>query len=89
MYCWRFKEHEVMQALCDYDKDNIVKVYVHAGTSDNEIITATIFLVIKDEIADADEQELKAIAAELLNIDSENVYVEYIDIETFTQGTQN
>ena len=68
---------EVQQALCDYDKDNIVKAYVYVGDSDDEIIAANVFLVIKNEITDTDEQELKAIAAELLGIDAQNVYIQY------------
>ncbi|MCH5250920.1 MAG: M56 family metallopeptidase [Lachnospiraceae bacterium] len=82
------KEFEVEQALCDYDKDNIVKVYVHAGISDNEIIDANIFVVCKDEITDVDEQDkIKAIAAEHFDIDAQNVYIEYVDSEPFIQGS--
>ena len=82
------KEIEVQQALCDYDKDNIVKAYVHAGDSDNEIIDASVFLVIKEEITDADEQEIKAIAAEILDIDAKNVYIQYVDSEEFLNTEQ-
>ena len=72
------KTIEVKQALYDYDKDNIVIVAVHAGVSDDEIIDANIFIVSKDEITDEDEQDkIKAIAAQILDIDAENIYIQY------------
>lgn len=83
------KEIEVQQALCDYDKDNIVKAYVYLRDSDNEIVSANILVVSKDEITDIDEQDkVKAVAAGSLNLDAQNVSLEYVDSETFsTQGT--
>ena len=82
------KTIEVEQALCDYNKENIVKAYVYVGDSDNEIIAANVFLVVKDEITNADEQELKAIAAEILDIDMQNVYIECVDSEEFLYTTE-
>lgn len=79
------KEIEVIQALCDYDKDNIKDVSVYVETSDNEFISAYIFVVSKDEITDVDEQdEIKAIASGLLNLDAQNVSIVYTDSETFS-----
>lgn len=82
------KKIEVKQALCDYDEDNIVEVSIYLNDSDNEIISANIFVVSKDEIADVDE--LKAIASEHLNLDAQNINLICMDSETFsTQGTKN
>lgn len=79
------KEIEVKQALCDYDKDNIEEVTVYMETSDNEVIFANIFVVSKDKITDADEQaEIKAIVSSLLNLDAQNISIEYMDVETFS-----
>lgn len=85
------KKIEVKQALCDYDKDNIVEVWLSLKDSDNEIISANIFVVSKDKITDVDEQDkIKAIASEHLNLNAQNVSLEYMDSETFsTQETKN
>ena len=85
------KELELRQKLCDYDKDNIVKVWVHLECSDDEIISTNIFVVSKDEITDVAEQEkIKTMASEYLNLDAQNVSLDYMDVETFlAQGTTN
>lgn len=76
------KEIEVMQALCDYDKDNIEDVTVHVETSDLEITSANIFVICKDKMIDSAEQDqIKAIALECLNLDSQNVNIEYGDLK--------
>lgn len=76
------KEIEVMQALQNYDKDNIEDVAVHVETSDLEIISANIFVICKDKIIDSAEQDkIKAIALECLNLDSQNVNIEYGDLK--------
>lgn len=81
---WDLKEIEVKQALCDYDKDNIEEVAVYVETSANEIISANIFVASKDKITDEDEQDkIKTIASELLNLDAQNINIEYNDSETF------
>lgn len=81
---WDLKEIEVKQALCDYDKDNIEEVAIYVETSANEIISANIFVASKDKITDEDEQDkIKTIASELLNLDAQNINIEYNDSETF------
>lgn len=76
------KEIEVMQTLCDYDKDNIEDVVVHVEISDYEIISANIFVICKDKITDPDEQDkIRAIALECLNLDTQNVSIEYADMK--------
>ena len=85
------KELGVRQALCDYDKDNIVYVSVYLENSDNEIISANIFVVSKDEITDEDEQDkIKAVAAEYLDLDVQDIDLMCMDSAAFTgQGTEN
>ncbi len=84
------KEIEVKQALCDYDKDNIVGVWVFLAASDDDIISANILVVSNDEITDVDEQDkIKAVASESLNLDVQKISLEYMDKETFLmQGSQ-
>jgi len=78
------KEIELMQALYDYDKENIVGVWVALEDSDNEIISANIFVVSKDGIMDAKEQDkIEAIASGHLNLDAQNISLQYMDSETF------
>lgn len=71
------KEIEVMEAICDYDKNNIVEVSVYMDAPDVEIVSAVyIYIVSKDEITDVDEQDkIKAIASEILNLDAQNVSI--------------
>lgn len=72
------KEMEVMEALCDYDKDNIVEVSVFVEASDNEFISAYVYVVSKDEITDVEEQDkIREIASGILNLDSQNVSIAY------------
>lgn len=79
------KENEVKQALCDYDKDNIDRVEVHLEDSGHEIVSANIFVVSKEKITDIDEQEkIKAVASGCLNLDGQNISLEYMDSETFS-----
>ncbi len=78
------KEIELMQALYDYDKENIVGVWVALEDSYNEIISANIFVVSKDGIMDAKEQDkIEAIASGHLNLDAQNISLQYMDSETF------
>lgn len=78
------KEAEVEQALCDYDKD-IIKVWVYLADSDNEFVSANVFVVSEDQITDTDEQdEIKAIVSGRLDLDVQNVSFTNMDIETFT-----
>ncbi len=85
------KEIEIKQALCDYDQDNIVGVWAAFENSDREIVTANIFVVSKDEIVDVDEKnKIKAIVSHCLNLDDQNISLEYMGQETFiSQGTMN
>lgn len=76
------QQNELAQMLLDYDKDNIVKVSVVLQDSDNEVPTANILIVSKDEITNADEQdEIMTFVSDYLNLDAHNIYLEYTDIE--------
>lgn len=85
------KQTNIKQALYDYDKDNIIEVCIYLEDSNNEIISANILLVSKDKITDADEQDkIKAVASEHLNLNTQNINLKCIDSETFsTLGTKN
>lgn len=84
------KEIEVMQALYDYDKENIVGVWVAVEDSDNEIVSANILVVSKNGITDANEQDrIEEIASGHLNLNVQDISLQYMDSETFyAQGEE-
>lgn len=81
---WNRKEIEVAQALYDFDK-TIKHVFVNIETSDNEILSANIFVVSEEMITEAVEQDvIKSIASGLLNLDTQYINITYTDSNTFT-----
>lgn len=77
------KEIELQQILRDYDKDNITKVAVILEDFDDIDAYANIVVVGKEKVMDEDEQNnMKTIASEFLNIDGLNIYLVYVDSET-------
>ena len=84
------KEIAVMQTIYDYDKENIVGVWVALEDSDNGIVSANIMVVSKNGIADANEQDkLEAIASGYLNLDARDISLLFMDSETFfAQGKE-
>lgn len=82
---WNRKEIEVAQALYDFDK-TIKHVFVNIETSDNEILSANIFVVSEEMITEAVEQDvIKSIASGLLNLDTQDISILYTDSESFTE----
>lgn len=71
--------------LYNYDKNNIAHVAVYLEDLNNEIIHANIFIVSHKEITDPDQRdEIVSLAAENLNLNIEDISVDYMDVETFT-----
>ena len=82
---WNRKEIEVAQALYDFDK-TIKHVFVNIEASDNEILSANIFVVSEEMITEAVEQDvIKSIASGLLNLDTQDISILYTDSESFTE----
>lgn len=74
------KEIEVKQALCDYDRENIIGAWVHLESSGQEITSANILIACKDGMASADElDQLQAVAAERLNLEEQNIDLQCMD----------
>lgn len=79
------KELELKKVIHNFDKKNIIETWVFLGDSDNEITYASIFIVTQEEITDSSKKEaLISLAAESLNLNVENIYIDYMDVETFT-----
>lgn len=69
-------EVELKQMLLDYDKDNVIEVFVTLQNFDNEDTYANILVVSKDKITDADElDEMKTLVSEYLNLDAHNIKI--------------
>ncbi len=78
------KEIELKKILCESDKENIVETWVYLGSADDKITGANIFIVCNEEITNKDE--LMTLASESLNIDSENICIDSMDVKTFTSN---
>lgn len=80
------KEIELEQILMDYNKDSIVKASVQLyDGGDNDVLSANILVVSKDEIPNVDKQnEITTLVSEYLNLETNNINVEYIDGEMFS-----
>lgn len=78
------KEIELQQMLLDYDKDNITEVAVLLQDLDDVDASASIVVVGKEKVINVDKQNnMKSFVSEYLNIDVLNIYLVYIDNETF------
>lgn len=74
----RRREYELEQVLLDYDKDNILKVYVTLEDYDTETLFANIFVDCKDEITDTDERaQITNFVSEYLDLDTCQINIMY------------
>ncbi len=81
------KEIELKRLICNFDEENIVNAWVFLEISEADIIDATIFIVSHEEITNsAEKDELMTLASESLDLDSENIYITYMDVETFNSS---
>ncbi len=78
------KESGLVRSLYDFDK-NIVYASAFLKDSDNESMCASIFIVSQEEITDsAKKDEIMQLVSESLNLDENNICIDYMDVETFT-----
>ncbi len=83
----KIKEIELRDALRDYDEENIVEAYVFLSDLEDEITNAYIMIVCQEKNPDSEMQSgVKALVAEELGLDLPNIYVDYMDLETFTSN---
>ncbi len=80
------KEIELEQILMDHYKDSIAEASVQLyDGGDNNVLSANVLVVSKDEIANADKQnEIMTLVSEYLNLETNNIDVECIDGEMFS-----
>jgi len=83
----RVKEIELKRVLCNYDKKNIAEAYVFLSDLDGEITNAYITIICQEKNPDSEMQSgIKSLASEELELDIQNIYVDYIDFESFTSS---
>ena len=79
------KEIELKKLLRDYDKKNIAEAYVFLSDLDGEITNAYITIICQEKNPTSEMQNgIKSLASEELELDIQNIYVDYIDFESFT-----
>lgn len=78
------KEIELTDALRNYDKKNIAEAYVFLSDLDDEITNAYITVVCQEKNPNSEMQSgIKSLVSEELGLDNQNIYVEYIDVESY------
>lgn len=83
----RIKEIELKNVLRNYDKENIAEAYAFLSDLDGEITNAYITIICQEKNPDSEMQSgIKSLASEELGLDIQNIYVDYIDIESFTSN---
>ena len=78
------KEIELKNILCNYDKKSIAEAYAFLSDSDGEITNAYITIICQGKTPDFEMQSgIKSLASEELELDVQNIYVDYVDFESF------
>ena len=81
------KEIELKNVLRNYDKKNIAEAYIFLSDLDDEITNAYITIICHEKNPSFEMQnEIKSLASENLELDIQNIYVDYIDFESFTSN---
>lgn len=78
------KEIELKNIICNYDKKSIAEAYAFLSDSDGEITDAYITIICQGKTPDFEMQSgIKSLASEELELDVQNIYVDYVDFESF------
>lgn len=81
------KEIELREVLRNYDKKNIAEVYVFLSDLDSKITNAYLTIICQDKNPNSEMQSgIKSLVSEELGLDIQNIYVDYIDYESFTSS---
>lgn len=76
-------EIELKNVIKNFDIENIVDVDVWISLGDSDKITDVYIIIISNEDI-ADKDGLVSLASENLNFDSENIHIDYMDVENLT-----
>lgn len=81
------KEIELRDVLRNYDKKNIVEAYVFLSDLDGEITNAYLTIICQEKNPNSEMQSgIKSLVSEELGLDIQNIYVDYMDYESFTSN---
>lgn len=81
------KEIELKNVLRNYDKNNIAEAHVFLSDLDDEITNAYITIICQEKNPNSEMQSgIKSLASEELGLDIQNIYVDYIDFESYTSN---
>lgn len=81
------KEIELRDVLRNYDKKNIDEAYVFLSDLDGKITKAYLTIICQEKNPNAEMQSgIKSLVSEELGLDIQNIYVDYIDYESFTSS---
>lgn len=81
------KQSELVEALRNYDGENIAEAYVHLNNVDDEITYAYVVIICQEKDPDPDLQSgIKSLVSEELGLDHQSIDIDYIDFETFTSS---
>lgn len=83
------KEIELKNILCNYDKKSIAEAYAFLSDSDGEITDhqCLYHYYMPGGKPDFDMQSgIKSLASEELELDVQNIHIDYVDFESFTSN---
>ncbi len=81
------KEIELRDALRNYDEKNIAEAYVFLSDLDGEITNAYITIICQEKNPNSEMMNgIKSLASEELGLSISNIYIDYIDFESFTSN---
>ncbi len=81
------KENELSDVLRNFDKKNIVEANVFLSDLDGKITNAYINIICQEKNPDSEMQSgIKSLASEELGLDIQNIYVDYIDFDSYTSN---
>lgn len=79
------KAIELRDVLRKYDEKNIVEAYVYLSDLDGVITNAYLTIICQEKNPHSEMQNgIKSLVAEELGLDIQNIYVDYMDYESFT-----
>lgn len=78
------KAIELRAALRNYDEKNIAEVYVFLSDLDGEVTNAYITIICQEKNPNSEMQNgIKSFVSEELGLAIQNIYIDYIDFESF------
>lgn len=81
------KAIKLRAALRNYDEKNIAEVYVFLSDLDGEVTNAYITIICQEKNPNSEMQNgIKSFVSEELGLAIQNIYIDYIDFESFTSN---